>query len=115
MPSPIDSTWPTSATSASLPKWAISCLRIAEISAARISIKTSLTLCLNSPLPRPSPLTLPLHGSLPLPAGDRRRGAGRGEGQLGYYHITAVPSSADALHRQLQPLQLALEGAVDHP
>src|SRR4051794_23562695 len=39
MPSPIDSTWPTSATSASLPKLAICCFRIAEISAARISIK----------------------------------------------------------------------------
>src|SRR5437868_3381344 len=40
MPSPIDNTVPTSATSASLPKPAICCLRIAEISAARISMKT---------------------------------------------------------------------------
>src|SRR5216683_126616 len=40
MPSPIDSTWPTSATSASLPKLAICCLRIAEISAGRISMNT---------------------------------------------------------------------------
>src|ERR1700677_924375 len=38
MPSPTDSTWPTSATSASAPKLAICCLRMAEISAARISI-----------------------------------------------------------------------------
>src|SRR5579885_1232058 len=38
MPSPTDSTWPTSAISASVPKFAICCFRIAEISAARISI-----------------------------------------------------------------------------
>src|SRR3954451_19160330 len=38
MPSPTDSTWPTSVTSASAPKFWICCLRIAEISAARISI-----------------------------------------------------------------------------
>src|SRR6516162_3521535 len=63
MPSPIDNTWPTSATSASLPKLAICCLRIAEISAARISIKDP---------------------------------------------------SGNALHRQLQPLQLALNRSVDH-
>src|SRR5580704_4471779 len=63
MPSPIDSTCPTSATSASVPKLAICCLRIAEISAARISIKTP---------------------------------------------------SGNALHRQLQPLQLALNRSVDH-
>src|SRR6516162_10072920 len=63
MPSPIDNTWPTSATSASLPKLAICCLRIAEISAARISIYTS---------------------------------------------------SGNTLHRQLQPLQLAFDGSVDH-
>src|SRR5271166_1805677 len=63
MPSPIDNTWPTSATSASLPKLAICCLRIAEISAARISMKTP---------------------------------------------------SGSALHRQLQPLQLALNRSVDH-
>src|SRR6185312_6194566 len=42
MPSPTDSTWPTSATSASLPKLAICCFRIAEISAARISISVPL-------------------------------------------------------------------------
>src|SRR5476649_1788448 len=41
MPSPIESTCPTSATSASAPKLAICCLRIAEISAARISIYLS--------------------------------------------------------------------------
>src|SRR5260370_5379473 len=64
MPSPTDNTWPTSATSASLPKLAICCFRIAEISAARISI------------------------SIPLP---------------------------DRLHRQLQPVQPALQRAVDHP
>src|SRR5882757_4743790 len=42
MPSPTDKTWPTSATSASLPKLAICCFRIAEISAARISISVPL-------------------------------------------------------------------------
>src|SRR5438045_3299826 len=63
MPSPIDNTVPTSATSASLPKPAICCLRIAEISAARISMK--------------------------IPSGN-------------------------ALHRQLQPLQLALNRSVHH-
>src|SRR5215471_1528758 len=63
MPSPIDRTWPTSATSASVPKLAICCLRIAEISAGRISMNT--------------------------------------------------PSAA-TLHRQLQPLQLALDRPVDH-
>src|SRR5260370_37486412 len=63
MPSPIDSTWPTSATSASLPKLAICCLRIAEISAGRISMNTP---------------------------------------------------SGDILHRELQPLQLAFDRAVDH-
>src|SRR5215468_4012526 len=40
MPSPIDSTVPTSATSASVPKLAIWSLRMAEISAGRISMKT---------------------------------------------------------------------------
>src|SRR5918911_2761795 len=63
MPSPTDRTWPTSATSASLPKLAICCFRIAEISAARISI------------------------SVPLP---------------------------NALHRQLQAMQAALQRTVDH-
>src|ERR1700722_16726091 len=38
MPSPTESTWPTSATSASVPNPAICCFRMAEISAARISI-----------------------------------------------------------------------------
>src|SRR6201999_1847598 len=38
MPSPTDSTWPTSETSASSPKLAIWDLRMAEISAARISM-----------------------------------------------------------------------------
>ncbi len=38
MPSPTDSTWPTSETSASSPKLAIWVLRMAEISAARMSI-----------------------------------------------------------------------------
>src|SRR5215211_9038088 len=38
MPSPTDKTWPTSVTSASVPKFWICCLRIAEISAARMSI-----------------------------------------------------------------------------
>ena len=38
-PSPTDSTWPTSATSASVPKFSIWLFRIAEISAARISIR----------------------------------------------------------------------------
>src|ERR1700721_1662210 len=42
MPSPTDSTCPTSATSASLPKLAICCFRMAEISAARISISVPL-------------------------------------------------------------------------
>src|SRR6516162_484614 len=40
MPSPIDSTWPTSATSASVPKLAIWSFRMAEISAGRISMNT---------------------------------------------------------------------------
>src|SRR5487761_792433 len=40
MPSPTDSTCPTSATSASVPNSAICFFRIAEISAARISIST---------------------------------------------------------------------------
>src|SRR5215471_21749054 len=40
MPSPIDKTVPTSATSASVPQLAIWSLRIAEISAALISMKT---------------------------------------------------------------------------
>src|SRR5208282_4866195 len=42
MPSPTDSTWPTSETSASWPKFLICSLRMAEISAARISILSSL-------------------------------------------------------------------------
>src|SRR5215831_13251166 len=63
MPSPIDRTCPTSATSASVPKLAICCFRIAEISAARISIRTL---------------------------------------------------SGNALHGQLQPLQLALNRSIDH-
>src|SRR6188768_1821496 len=42
MPSPTDSTWPTSETSASWPKFLICSLRIAEISAARISISANL-------------------------------------------------------------------------
>src|SRR5882724_742204 len=63
MPSPTDSTWPTSATSASVPKLAICCLRIAEISAGRISMN--------------------------IPSGN-------------------------TLHREPQPLQLALDGPVDH-
>ena len=43
MPSPTDSTRPTSATSASVPKLAICSLRMAEISAARISIRQPLS------------------------------------------------------------------------
>src|SRR5215204_596815 len=39
MPSPTDSTWPTSVTSASAPKFSICCFRMAEISAARMSIE----------------------------------------------------------------------------
>src|SRR3954452_7000800 len=38
MPSPTASTWPPSVTSASEPKFSICCLRMAEISAARMSI-----------------------------------------------------------------------------
>src|SRR5689334_9362081 len=41
MPSPTDRTWPTSATSASVPKSAICCFRMAEISAARISMSSN--------------------------------------------------------------------------
>src|SRR5579885_2224833 len=41
MPSPTESTWPTSATSASVPKSAICCFRMAEISAARISMTSN--------------------------------------------------------------------------
>jgi hypothetical protein len=44
MPSPTDSTCPTSATSASVPKLAISCFRMEEISAGLISINRSLSL-----------------------------------------------------------------------
>src|SRR4029077_11596589 len=40
-PSPTESTWPTSATSASVPKSAICCFRMAEISAARISLNSN--------------------------------------------------------------------------
>ena len=43
MPSPTDSTWPTSETSASWPKFAICDLRMAEISAARISMGLTLS------------------------------------------------------------------------
>ena len=43
IPSPTDSTWPTSATSASVPNPAIWSLRIDEISAARISISQHLS------------------------------------------------------------------------
>src|SRR5260370_29042633 len=41
MPSPTESTWPTSATSASVPKSAICCFRMADISAARISMTST--------------------------------------------------------------------------
>src|ERR1700676_2181685 len=41
IPSPTESTWPTSATSASVPKSAICCFRMAEISAARISMTSN--------------------------------------------------------------------------
>src|SRR5271166_6903185 len=41
MPSPTDSTWPVSATFASVSNAAICCLRISEISAGRISISGS--------------------------------------------------------------------------
>src|SRR5579862_5315454 len=41
IPSPTDRTWPTSATSASVPKSAICCFRMAEISAARISMSSN--------------------------------------------------------------------------
>src|SRR5215471_280964 len=41
MPSPTESTCPTSATSASVPKSAICCFRMAEISAARISMTSN--------------------------------------------------------------------------
>ena len=44
MPSPTDSTWPTSATSVSSPKLAIWVLRMAEISAARMSMEVSYAL-----------------------------------------------------------------------
>src|SRR3977135_1573545 len=49
MPSPTDKTCPTSATSASLPKLAICCFRIAEISAARLSISVPLPDTLHRP------------------------------------------------------------------
>src|SRR3954447_6029445 len=55
MPSPTDRTWPTSATSASLPKLAICCFRIAEISAARIFLS----------VPLPHPLHRQLHALQP--------------------------------------------------
>src|SRR5207248_3805944 len=55
MPSPTDRTWPTSATSASLPKLAICCFRIAEISAARISISVPLPDAFHCQLQAPQP------------------------------------------------------------
>src|SRR5476651_1891610 len=42
MPSPTDSTWPMSETSASSPKLAICDFRMAEISAARMSMESLL-------------------------------------------------------------------------
>src|SRR5258708_32639880 len=45
MPSPTESTWPTSATSASVPKSAICCFRMADISAARISMTSTPLHC----------------------------------------------------------------------
>src|SRR3954454_19666338 len=50
MPSPTDSTCPTSVTSASVPKFLICSLRIAEISGARISISGPLCLFRLKPL-----------------------------------------------------------------
>src|SRR6516162_5063877 len=126
MPSPIDSTWPTSATSASLPKWAISCLRIAEISAARISIQAPSTYSANSSGPhgRACPaipafrLKRPKRGSPGNPRLSRHGPSQRNPGAV----MTTIrladlrdPRSADALHRQLQPLQFALDGSVHHP
>src|SRR6266851_6869997 len=67
MPSPTESTWPTSATSASLPKLAICCLRIAEISAARISISVPLADALHR---QPQALQPALHRAVDHPRPD---------------------------------------------
>src|ERR1700730_17480973 len=51
-------------------------------------------------------------GPLPLPAcGERARVRGNPR----RYISPKIPFSARALHRQLQPLELALDGPVDHP
>src|SRR5206468_5467472 len=51
-------------------------------------------------------------GSLPLPASGERAGV---RGNWRHYTSPKIPFSARALHGQLQPLQLALEGSIDHP
>src|SRR5262245_46926286 len=109
MPSPIDSTWPNSANSASLPNWAISCMRIAEISAARISIKPSLTYEQTN-LIRSWP---DLFGPS-TPPGLRRRGSPVQARLRPTIRDVNLPdrNSADAPHGQLQPLQLAPYGPV---
>src|SRR6266851_3725245 len=97
MPSPTDRTCPTSATSASLPKPAICCLRIAEISAARISIST-----------------LPISSSPPRKRGSRATDStwaldSRFRGNDG------VTPSTGSFHSQPQALQPAIQRGVDHP
>src|SRR5277367_2170194 len=97
MPSPTDSTCPTSATSASLPKPAISCFRIAEISAARISI-----------------VILSIASS-PRQAGGPGERSTLGAPDPAFAGMTASYHLPDTLHRQPQALQPAVQRCVDHP
>ena len=98
MPSPTDSTWPTSATSASVSKPAICCFRIAEISAARISIST---------------LHFPRHLV-------QARSSGAGVDRHVEMARRLQPGNDDANsqrtspHRQPQALQPAAQRSVDH-
>src|SRR6185437_10506444 len=76
MPSPTDSTCPTSATSASLPKLAICCFRIAEISAARISIVAPLPMSsADAAKGQPQPLQLAAQRPVDHPRADLDRHA----------------------------------------
>src|SRR5579884_3099803 len=96
MPSPTDSTWPTSAMSASLPKLAICCFRIAEISAARISIVVP---------------SVRYRHARARPGHPRHAPE---DGRVKPGHDGLFNRSARALHRQLQALQFAAQRAVDH-
>src|SRR5262249_15639256 len=95
MPSPTDSTWPISETSASLPKFLIWSLRIEEISAARISMIAS---SLKSLLVSSWRLS---RRAASLKCG-RRRTRGR------------ACQSAGSLQHDLQVHQLGLERGIEH-